>query len=248
MSKSACAREMLTPGFSFTSDWSQELLRALRRSPPLISAACIIVGTHASRLRNASLPRNPGGATPMTTNGWPLRITVRPITEGSPANCRFQKLSLKTTTGWVFGVRSSSGRNPRRARDARRDVEVVAADELPEHSQRIATGSQIHRQQRERDQILDALRPPQSEVDEVRVGDAQRVASPRRPVEGDDAVGIGNAVERPPHHVLDPTVMVTLAPIPRPSVITASAVKPGLRTIIRQPYRRSWVIISRFLT
>ena len=38
-------------------------------------------------------------ATPMTVNAWPLSVTTRPSTSGSPSKCRCQNRWLNTTTG-----------------------------------------------------------------------------------------------------------------------------------------------------
>ncbi len=49
----------------------------------------------------------------MTVKSFPLRRTIRPTTDGSPANSRFQKSAERTTTASRPGTWSSSSRNPR---------------------------------------------------------------------------------------------------------------------------------------
>ena len=75
---------------------------------------------------------NVSGSTPMTVKSLPFKRTVRPTTEGSPANSRFQKSGRKHHHGvaaghLVFVV-------PEPAPERRLDVEhaeVVAGDEHP---------------------------------------------------------------------------------------------------------------------
>ena len=59
------------------------------------------------------IPGKDSGATPITVKSTPFKRTVRPTTEGSPANSRFQKSGASTTTASRPGTASSSSRKPR---------------------------------------------------------------------------------------------------------------------------------------
>ena len=74
------------------------------------SAAAIIAGIQnaLSKLGQTG-PRNPGGATPMTSWARPSSSTSRPSTSGSDANCVRQSMCDRTTTGWAPGVTLSDG-------------------------------------------------------------------------------------------------------------------------------------------
>ena len=78
-----------------------------------LSCGCIISGAQASNAIAVYSPRNAGGATPITVNGWPLTLTRRPIAPGSPPSRVRQNACETTSTGWVPGVRFSSGAKKR---------------------------------------------------------------------------------------------------------------------------------------
>ena len=51
---------------------------------PAISGSCWSGIQRSGGSPRSVSPKNPGGATPMTVNGWPSTTNVEPTTEGSP--------------------------------------------------------------------------------------------------------------------------------------------------------------------
>ncbi len=83
-------------------------------------------------------------------------------------------------------------------------VEEVAADDLAEDAVRVAAGAQVHRRQREGDEVLDARGAALPVVDEVGIGEAQVAARPRRDVQRDQPAAVRHAVHLPLHRALHP--------------------------------------------
>ena len=185
---------MPTPGFNFTSAWSQELPRTPRRSPPPVMVDCIIIGTHASRFRNAALPRKSGGRDTNHGERAPVERHGSADDRRIAREMPLPEVVAEDDDGVAVRRAVFFGQKPAAEGDAgAEDVEVVTRHELAEDANGIAGGPEIHRQQRECDQILDAVRFPLTEIDEVGIRDAQRGTRSRGAVEHDEAIGIGDA-------------------------------------------------------
>ena len=90
-SSSALAWRTLTPGFKRAPITSHTNSRPFRSDtePRGDSSPTMLIGTHRSPVSTV-VPRNSGGATPITVKGRPFNCNVWPTTAGSPLKRRIQ--------------------------------------------------------------------------------------------------------------------------------------------------------------
>ena len=90
---SAFACCSVTPGFSRANPSRLRVWRSRSiQSGMMLSCGAITSGTHVSNASPGMLPRNSGGATPITVSCCRFTRSVLPIAFGSPLNRRFQRL------------------------------------------------------------------------------------------------------------------------------------------------------------